>query len=962
MSGTNYIASNWRVPENSNSSKNDNYSLSFDGNEYINCGVINQVQTFSVSMWVNPLNWSARRVALQMGASSNYGLSFWFMSDGTLRCVGANVTNDSYFGSIVANADTYLPSGSWGHILFTHEQTGTGATQKIYINGTLRNTYTSTTNPYTINYLGNPLYIARRNNDIDRWLGNIGEVAIFDYALSDPQIESLAGRPETGAGNPMVLKPTPVGYWSLGDNSAGGIDPIGPTSILTQPNVSVDDASVFDFNASSSQKITLSNCTTHSADISVSFWMKAPAQGLTNIFGGSGIFQYFGSLNTGGALYIYDTGGSPAWKPVVGGAFDDTWHHIVVTRDSRTNTIKGYKDSVLDTTTVFSNAFLNNIICTIGSYSTTRFYEGLLSQVSLYNSTIEQAEVNEIYNSGVPGDISSLNPLAWYKLDQSSNWEADTSRNWQIPDAVSAYPQSFDFNGSSDYINTSLNIGTYTSFTVSAWVNATALAAGDCVFSQWLHGNTANSSWIVYTEGANKLKFYVGDGGAAVAAGGNTALTLGQWYHICATWNGTTNILYIDGVAESTTGSASSMNTTAVDMLIGAYNSGGGASIQNYFDGDMSNVVVWDTALDNTQIETLYNNGIPLTTAIQSANLKGWWKLDDSATFSTNWTVPDASGNGNDGTSSGMTEQSLVNNNVSALNGESSGMTSGNLVLSDLTRNLPYENYSMYFDAAGSNYVSMGNVLDKDGTEAFSISTWIKDTTAGTRVIVSKLDGSGVGFLLHAGVFSGQKIIWYPCIASGGNIQVRNSSAINDGNWHHILATYDGSGNASGAKLYIDGSLDTNIITDTFTGTSSSTGPLQISAYNGTSFPFYGNISNTSIFNVELTPTEVLKVYANGLPQDLTNFTPQPVSWWTLSKESFWNGSDWIVRDMIGSNDGTSVNMGVDSLVGDAPRSEANGTGTNMDIPTNLVGNAGFSDKNAYSINMGPEARVTDTP
>jgi len=54
--------------------------------------------------------------------------------------------------------------------------------------------------------------------------------------------------------------------------------------------------------------------------------------------------------------------------------------------------------------------------------------------------------------------------------------------------------------------------------------------------------------------------------------------------------------------------------------------------------------------------------------------------------------------------------------------------------------------------------------------------------------------------------------------------------------------------------------------------------------------------------------------------------------------------------------------MGVDSLVGDAPRSEANGTGTNMDIPTNLVGNAGFSDKNAYSINMSPSARVTDTP
>jgi len=125
---------------------------------------------------------------------------------------------------------------------------------------------------------------------------------------------------------------------------------------------------------------------------------------------------------------------------------------------------------------------------------------------------------------------------------------------------------------------------------------------------------------------------------------------------------------------------------------------------------------------------------------------------------------------------------------------------------------------------------------------------------------------------------------------------------------------------------------------------------------------FEGLLSQFSVFNSTLTSTEVLKLYTNGLPQDLTNFTPQPDSWWTLGKESFWNGSDWIVRDMIGSNDGTSSNMAVSDLVGDAPRSEANGTGTNMDIPTNLVGNAGFSDKNAYSINMGPSARVTDTP
>ena len=52
-----------------------------------------------------------------------------------------------------------------------------------------------------------------------------------------------------------------------------------------------------------------------------------------------------------------------------------------------------------------------------------------------------------------------------------------------------------------------------------------------------------------------------------------------------------------------------------------------------------------------------------------------------------------------------MTEQNLVNNNVSALNGESSGMTSANLVLSDLTRAVPYDSYSFNFDRASSDYM-----------------------------------------------------------------------------------------------------------------------------------------------------------------------------------------------------------------------------------------------------------------
>ena len=129
-----------------------------------------------------------------------------------------------------------------------------------------------------------------------------------------------------------------------------------------------------------------------------------------------------------------------------------------------------------------------------------------------------------------------------------------------------------------------------------------------------------------------------------------------------------------------------------------------------------------------------------------------------------------------------------------------------------------------------------------------------------------------------------------------------------------------------------------------------------------TKFTFNGKISNFSIFNEALTSTEVLKLYSNGVPQDLANFTPAPVAWYPLGSNSFWNGSQWTCRDTIGSNDGTSVNAGANGLVGDAPRRKANGTGTNMDVPTNLEGSTKWSSNNSWSINMSESSRVENTP
>ena len=123
-----------------------------------------------------------------LGTSTNRGFAIWFWSPGNiLVCQAANGTNDSWNNSRITNGDTYLPDNSWGHITFTHEQTGTGAIQKIYINGIIRNTYTSvTTDP--VDYYDKPFYIGVRTNGADEYRGKIANIKCYNRALSQTEI------------------------------------------------------------------------------------------------------------------------------------------------------------------------------------------------------------------------------------------------------------------------------------------------------------------------------------------------------------------------------------------------------------------------------------------------------------------------------------------------------------------------------------------------------------------------------------------------------------------------------------------------------------------------------------------------------------------------------------------------------------------------------------------------------
>ncbi len=964
---TKYIASNWRLPNEENSNKSDNYGLSFSGtSEYINCGgqsLFNGFTAFSVSCWIkrNGTQQAYASILTYQTTTSKY-LKLFVSATGSSDRIELSIRPGTVNPVRVVSSAGSIPDGEWVHIAVVGDSNNL-SNLNMYINGVLDNDITlgnfTTLEQSSDIYIGTDAGAATTRE----FEGDISEVAIFDYALSSTQVSTLYGSSSLGAGNPMALKPAPVAFYPLGDNSSG--------NPLTQPNEAVEDASVFKFDDAPSNNfidLGLINAIENSTSFTLSFWINpssftTPFTLLGNKTGFSGDSAKGIAFDVRSTfLIVYLSDGFTDYARVNNPLSLNEWTLLSVVYDGSGSTnadrLKIYYGSTQQTVNTFGGTIPSTSPTTgrsliLGKQATGQCIEASISNFTIFSNALPTTgteSIETLYNNGVPlNSITSENLKAWYKLDQSANWDLSGSGYWQIPDAVSAYPQSFDFVPNDD-----INCGTNSIFditeniTLSGWINRDVNTNTDVIISKWASGsNTAYLLRVKTTGGAagnSKIEMLIRNtsGTLVTAAEDVGEVCINKWAHIMGTYNGSTIRLFYNGVElGSGTAQTGNIQTSTAPLRIGSRGS-------EYTDGKMSNVAIWNSD-QSSEISNIYNSGVP---AISYTNTpSAWYKLDNTATFSTNWSVPDASGNGNTGTSSGMTEQNLVNNNVSALNGTSSGMTSANLVLSDLTRNLPFDSYSFNFDSGSNDSITLTEInLGSQQT----ISLWINRVANGVAgVLLGGSNGwSSTGIAIYV---ESNNFLYFQ--VNGINAGSKNFGNVFGtrpaGNWYHICLSRDGNS----TTLYVDGVFERTV-------TGFGTGDLKIDriASGATAYHFDGKMSNISLFNQALTSTEVMKLYSNGMPQDLSTFTPTPIHWWTLGSNSFFNGSDFICKDLIGSNDGTSVNAGVDALQGNTPRSEANGTGSNMDIPTNLKGTTKYSSNNSWSINMSESARVADTP
>ena len=224
----------------------------------------------------------------------------------------------------------------------------------------------------------------------------------------------------------------------------------------------------------------------------------------------------------------------------------------------------------------------------------------------------------------------------------------------QLPSGGGGVGLSFDgTNDAIDFGNTN-NFGT-ADFTMTAWVyREDHSAAQGTVFFQSFSGSNYFYWRVLWTGAVATLQFV--HGGVTPATNYQTTGPLdmmdvnGEWAHVALSVDRDGKIVaYLNGVPDNRdydtpTDSGTSIGSSASLTLAGGILANGA--------GVLSNVAIFNSALNTANVLAIYNGGgtFDLTSNSgnynSSSNLTGWWKLDEGE----NTTAIDSSTNSNNGT------------------------------------------------------------------------------------------------------------------------------------------------------------------------------------------------------------------------------------------------------------------------------------------------------------------------
>lgn len=115
---------------------------------------------------------------------------------------------------------------------------------------------------------------------------------------------------------------------------------------------------------------------------------------------------------------------------------DSNWHHFVMVSNVASDSYQAYLDGNAITPSYSpvngsggapSSLYQNNLDLYIGGReSGGRNFKGNIDEIALFNSLLSSSDVTAIYNSGVPADLTSYSPVAWWRMGENDSGTGTT--------------------------------------------------------------------------------------------------------------------------------------------------------------------------------------------------------------------------------------------------------------------------------------------------------------------------------------------------------------------------------------------------------------------------------------------------------------------------------------------------------------------------------------------------------
>lgn len=185
---------------------------------------------------------------------------------------------------------------------------------------------------------------------------------------------------------------------------------------------------------------------------------------------------------------------------------------------------------------------------------------------------------------------------------------------------------SAEFNGTSDYIDTGIDINTTNSLTFGAWVYWEDASSTAAIIGDGFPSSSEAAFSIIITASPN-FALYVSYGSTYRVING-VIPPIQQWFYISTTFeNGNTKV-YINGSNVHTDTYSNSYPQHNRTTIFGArVGTDSPYTPLQYWDGNLANVAIWNRALSSDEINSVMWKTYEQVSTTEKSGLQAWYKL-----------------------------------------------------------------------------------------------------------------------------------------------------------------------------------------------------------------------------------------------------------------------------------------------------------------------------------------------